>query len=175
MRVVSPRSMRAGLIVMVLCIHAVTIGASGGVAREAAGLPAADGFESVSFSTLSNFEYELPDPLDPAAKLDPNQVPPQIKALNGRQVAIRGFMLPLDLDQEGVREFMLNGSLDMCYFGAPVRMNEWVLVKMVGPKKARFTHMAVLVSGKLEVGEEVKNGRVLSLYRLTAVSAEVAQ
>jgi uncharacterized protein len=129
-------------------------------------------FEPVSFSTLSNFEYELPDPLDPSAKPNLNQVPAPIKALNGKQVSIRGFMLPLDLDNTGVGEFMLNGSLDMCYFGAPVRMNEWVLVRMAGTKKARFTHLPIVVSGTLEVGEQMKNGRVMSLYRMSAVSAE---
>lgn len=134
---------------------------------------AADGaFASISFATLSNFDYELPDPLDPAAKVDPNQVPAAVKALHGRQVAIRGFMLPLDLDQSGVSLFTLNGSQDMCYFGAPVRMNEWVLVRMTGPKKARFTHLPIVVSGRLEVGEELRNGRVVSLYRLAAVSVE---
>jgi hypothetical protein len=138
----------------------------------AAALALDAGYEAVSFSTLSNFEYELPDPLDPSAKPDLNQVPAPIKALNGKQVSIRGFMLPLDLDNTGVGEFMLNGSLDMCYFGAPVRMNEWVLVRMAGTKKARFTHLPIVVSGKLEVGEQMKNGRVMSLYRMSAVSAE---
>lgn len=130
------------------------------------------GFEAVTFSTLSNFEYELPDPLDASAKPNLNQVPAAIKALNGKQVSIRGFMLPLDLDNTGVGEFMLNGSLDMCYFGAPVRMNEWVLVRMAGAKKARFTHLPLVVSGTLEVGEQLKNGRVMSLYRMSALSAE---
>jgi hypothetical protein len=138
----------------------------------AAALALDAGYEAVSFSTLSNFEYELPDPLDPSAKPDLNQLPAAIKSLNGKQVSIRGFMLPLDLDNTGVGEFMLNGSLDMCYFGAPVRMNEWVLVRMEGTKKARFTHLPIVVSGKLEVGEQMKNGRVMSLYRMSAVSAE---
>jgi hypothetical protein len=99
-------------------------------------------------------------------------VPAAIKALNGKQISIRGFMLPLDLDQTGVGEFMLNGSLDMCYFGAPVRMNEWVLVKMSGTKRTRFTHLPIVVNGQLEVGEQMKNGRVMSLYRMAAASAE---
>lgn len=134
---------------------------------------ALDGFENVSFATLSNFEYELPDPLDRDATPNLNQVPAAIKALNGKQVSIRGFMLPLDLDQTGVGEFMLNGSLDMCYFGAPVRMNEWVLVKMTGTRRTKFTHLPLVVSGKLEVGEQIKNGRVMSLYRMSAVSADL--
>jgi hypothetical protein len=61
----------------------------------------------------------------------------------------------------------------MCYFGAPVRMNEWILVRMKGGKRAKFTHLALNVKGKLEVGEEMKNGRVASLYRLEADAADI--
>jgi hypothetical protein len=151
----------------------LALGATGSAPALLASAPPA-GYEEVAFAALSNFEYELPDPLDPTAKPDLSQVPARVKALNGRKVAIRGFMLPLDLDQSGVSQFMLNGSIDMCYFGAPVRMNEWVLVRMQGTKKARFTHLPILVSGRLEVGEELKNGRVVSLYRLSADAAESA-
>lgn len=129
-------------------------------------------YQEITFTALSNFEYELPDPLDPSARPDLTQVPPQVKALHGKKVSIRGFMLPIDLDQSGVSLFMLNGSADMCYFGAPVRMNEWIMVRMQAPRKARFTHLPIVVSGRLEVGEELKNGRVVSLYRLTADNAE---
>lgn len=81
-------------------------------------------------------------------------------------------MLPLDLDANGVTKFMLNAALDMCYFGAPVRMNDWVMVTMTGPKKAKFTHLPTAVWGQFEVGEEVRNGRTVSIYRLAAIDAK---
>jgi hypothetical protein len=152
----------------------LTMGATGSGPGLEASAPA-DEYEEVTFSVLSNFEYELPDPLDPAAKPDLSQVPSHVKALNGRNVSIRGFMLPLDLDQTGVSQFMLNGSLDMCYFGAPVRMNEWVLVRTQGEKKARFAHFPIVVSGRLEVGEELKNGRVVSLTDVAFAYPEGAE
>jgi hypothetical protein len=134
------------------------------------------GYHNISFALLSDFDYELPDPLtSPAASQPLNEIPAEVKALDGRKVAVRGFMLPLDLDQEGVSQFLLNGSFDMCYFGAPVRMNEWILVTMTGGKKTPFTHLATLVHGTIEVGEEVRNGRVMSLYRLKADAAEIAR
>ncbi|MBM3807796.1 MAG: DUF3299 domain-containing protein [Acidimicrobiia bacterium] len=129
-------------------------------------------YSQVDFNKLSNYDYELPDPLDPTAKLVPNQIPVAIKSLNGKMVAIEGFMLPLDLTPQGVSVFMLNANLDMCYFGAPVRMNEWILVTMKGGKRAAFTHLATTVKGRLSVGEEIRNGRVASVYRLEADSAE---
>jgi len=136
-------------------------------------LVGAQSYQRVDFNKLSNYEYELPDPFDPTPRTLLNEVPAAIKALNGRLVSIEGFMLPLDLNPEGVSQFMLNASIDMCYFGAPVRMNEWILVKMKGGRRAKFTHLALNVKGRLEVGEEMKNGRVASLYRLEADSAEI--
>jgi hypothetical protein len=130
-------------------------------------------YQPVAFSTLSNYEYELPDPLDPSSRAPQNVIPASVKSLNGKMVALEGFMLPLDLTPEGVSVFMLNASLDMCYFGAPVRMNEWVLVKMKAGTRAKFTHLATTVKGRFEVGEEMRNGRVTSLYRLVADVAEV--
>lgn len=135
-------------------------------------LVGAQGYQRVDFNALSNYEYELPDPFDPTPRTLLNEIPAAVKALNGKLVAIEGFMLPLDLSPEGVSQFMLNASIDMCYFGAPVRMNEWVLVKMKGGKRAKFTHLAINVKGRLEVGEEKRNGRITSLYRLEADSAE---
>jgi hypothetical protein len=131
----------------------------------------AQGYQPIGFNVLSNYEYELPDPLDPSPKKTSNTIPSPVKALNGRQVAIDGFMLPLDLTPAGVTTFLLNASIDMCYFGAPVRMNEWILVTMKDGKRAAFTHLALTVKGRLEVGEVIKNGRVTSLYRLEADSA----
>jgi hypothetical protein len=139
-------------------------------------LQAADAeYQDIAFTVLSGFEYELPDPLDPRTTFNPNQVPAKVKALNGRKVSVRGFMLPFDVQPDGVSQFMLNASLDMCYFGAPVRMNDWIMVTMKPGKKAQFSHLAYQVSGVLEVGEQLKNGRVQSLYRITADSAEIAK
>ena len=132
-------------------------------------------YQTVGFDFLSGFDVEMPDPLDPEAKKPDITIPSSIKALNGKQVAIRGFMLPIDLDAKGVSKFMLNASFDMCYFGAPVRFNDWVMVTMKGGKKAKFTHLATNVFGRLEVGEEVKDGRVVSIYRLAADGAETAK
>jgi len=130
------------------------------------------GFQYVGFNILSGYDWEMPDPLDPAAKLPENVIPSSVKALHGKQVYLKGFMLPLDLDASGVTKFMLNAALDMCYFGAPVRLNDWVMVTMTGTRKAKFTHLPTAVWGTLDVGEEVRNGRTVSIYRLSAVDAK---
>jgi len=148
----------------VLAIGVLVVLGAGGVT--------AQGYVPVDFNKLSNYEYELPDPFAPATQKLQNTIPETVKSLNGKMVALEGFMLPLDLTPQGVSVFMLNASLDMCYFGAPVRMNEWVLVTMKGGKRAAFTHLATTVKGRLSVGEETRNGRVTSLYRLEADAAD---
>jgi hypothetical protein len=150
-----------------------TILLTGLLALGGAVTPDAQTYQPVTFNALSSYEYELPDPFDPNPQPLRNTIPDPIRALDGRMVAIEGFMLPLDITPDGVSQFMLNGYLDMCYFGAPVRMNEWILVTMKGGRRARFTHLAITVRGRLEVGEEMRNGRVASLYRLVADTAEV--
>jgi hypothetical protein len=130
------------------------------------------GFQYVGFNILSGYDWEMPDPLDPTAKPPKNEIPTTVKALDGKMVYLKGFMLPLDLDAQGVTKFMLNASIDMCYFGAPVRLNDWIMITMKPGKKAKFTHLPTAVWGRLEVGEEVRNGRTVSIYRLTAEDAK---
>jgi hypothetical protein len=130
------------------------------------------GFQYVGFNILSGYDWEMPDPLDPTAKVPKNEIPATVKALNGKPIYLKGFMLPLDLDAQGVTKFMLNASIDMCYFGAPVRLNDWIMITMKTGKKAKFTHLPTAVWGRLEVGEEIKNGRTVSIYRLMAEDAK---
>lgn len=127
-------------------------------------------YKSLSFYKLSSFEYytpgldeEKPDP----EKQAKNKIPDDILALNGQKVSLSGYMLPYKVDDQGnVTEFSLNGNFDMCYFGAPVSLNEWVMVKMDENLSVKYTHKPIKISGTFEVGEEMKDGQIASLYRL---------
>ncbi len=121
-------------------------------------------YQSISFSKLSSFEYIAP-------KTDqPNQfssIPQEVRDLNGKKVWLSGFMLPYEVDDDGnVSKFSLNGNYDMCYFGAPVSINEWVMVNISDNLKVKYTHLPITVFGTFEVGEEYKDGEVSSVYRL---------
>ena len=137
----------------------------------------------LTFSVLSGFPYPDPDmPMDLAqsqrlSSLEASgrksrarpEIPPSIRRLSGKRVGIEGFMMPLDYDNGTLSEFVLNGSYDMCAYGAPSNLNEWILVRMAGGKRTRFTgHIPVSVFGTLEVKEEMRDGRVVRIYRLTA-------
>jgi hypothetical protein len=126
----------------------------------------------VPFSDLGAFVYRPPQPstVSAAQRDAEDPVPPSIRALNGRDVRIDGFMLPLDYDESGVSLFILNASYDMCAFGAPAVINQQVTVRMAEGRRAAFTHLPVRVFGRFEVGEEYAAGRLVSLYRLTATA-----
>lgn len=127
-------------------------------------------YPAMSFGVLSDYYYHSPDPWetpDPAL-VSKSRIPDDIKALNGKQIAISGFMMPLDQDPDGATEFVLNGNYDMCGFGGPVSINGWMMVKYIGKGKAPYTHLPITVFGTLEVGEERRDGRVVSLYRMKA-------
>jgi hypothetical protein len=124
----------------------------------------------VSFGLLSSFTYG--DPVAPAS-VNPRgraKVPDAILALNGRQVAIDGFMLPIDYDDGGVTRFLLNASFDMCQFGAPSAVNERVDVTMTDGRRTVFTHRPIRVYGQFEVGERREGGRLVSLYRMKGLA-----
>jgi hypothetical protein len=144
-------------------------------------------YQPVSFSVLSGFDYEAgflsrdagdpsrgtiaaPSGAAPGAQSTPSvHLPDAVRSLDGRRVAVRGFMMPIDYDGQGVSRFILNGSYDMCMFGAPVAApHQWVAVQMTHNRRTAFVHVPIVVLGTLSVGEERREGRVLSLYRLQA-------
>jgi hypothetical protein len=127
-------------------------------------------YKPISFSSLSDFFYYTPEP---GQRPDPelmkkSKIPDEVKALNGKKIAINGFMMPIDQDAEGSREFVLNGNFDMCGFGGPVSINQWIVVKYLGRGRAPYTHLPMSVFGELEVGEEYRDGNLFSIYRMKA-------
>lgn len=126
-------------------------------------------YQSVDFGLLAGFVYgerRGPAGVDLASSAG-EVVPASVTALSGRRVSVAGFMLPLDFDGDGVTEFILNANYDMCYFGAPTRPNDFIVVRMRDGRRTRFVHTPVVVFGTLDVGEERKGDRVVSLYRMT--------
>ncbi|MCY7376193.1 MAG: DUF3299 domain-containing protein [Pyrinomonadaceae bacterium] len=136
-----------------------------------------DGYQNLDISDLADFDYYTPFPGEKPdeKRLAKNQIPEKIKNLNGQKVSLTGFMMPVRVDDNGnVEEFALNGNYDMCFYGAPSQINQWIHVRMQPGTKAKFSHNPTVVSGTLEVGELVEDGQVISLYRLTGDKAATA-
>lgn len=136
------------------------------------------GYKYVDIDELDNFEYYTPFPGEKPnpERLAKNQIPENIKNLNGTQISIAGFMMQLRVDDDGnVEEFVLNGSYDRCFYGAPSEINQWIHVKMQPGKGTRASHSPINVSGTFEVGELIEDGEVVSLYRMTGDKAVTRQ
>lgn len=131
--------------------------------------PDAEGYHAVGFELLASFPYEapaepLPEGATPASL--PYQIPGSIRALNGLSVAIKGFMLPIRIENGLARELLLMRDQSMCCFGVIPKLNEWVSVRMRTQGVKPVLDQPVTLYGKLHVGETIEHGTVASLYAL---------
>lgn len=143
----------------------------------ATGLSAAEptkapSYEVVGFDRLASYEYTPPD-YDAAAPakdqppvVKPNQIPAAIKELDQRKVAVTGFMLPVKMEAGLVKEFLLVKDPMMCCYGVMPKLNEWVVVRMVGKGVKPLMDVPIVLEGKLRVGEMFENGYLTGLYLL---------
>ena len=138
----------------------------------AALVPAAKpGFASVGFDVLATFKYEVPEDA-PASKTntpaaDPDtQIPANVKAFNGKKVAVKGFMLPLKVEGGLVTELLLMRDQSMCCFGTVPKINEWIAVKMGTAGIKPVMDQAVTLYGTIKVGAMRENGYLVGIYQM---------
>src|SRR5262245_57421852 len=84
--------------------------------------------EDISFDKLASYAYEVFELRRGDTPKD--QIPVSVKELDGKKIAIKGFMLPYRNVDEGVTEFLLLRNQGLCCMGTVPRMNEWVHVVM---------------------------------------------
>lgn len=128
----------------------------------------------VGFDRLASFEYLVPEytGLTPPPSPNTNQIPTGIKGFDGRSVALRGFMLPLKVENGKVTELLLMRDQSMCCFGTVPKINEFVTVKMVGGGVRAIMDQAVTLFGTLKVGEFTENGYLMGIYQMDGEHAE---
>ena len=96
---------------------------------KAAATGKSEDFEVAGFDKLSRFNFEGSDsPVSPADAAEASrkfmaQIPPAIKALNEKPVAVRGFMLPMKVEHGMVTEFLLLKNQMGCCFGVNPAIN----------------------------------------------------
>ena len=128
-----------------------------------------EGYEGVSFDKLASFAYEVP--LDPVtnkvelAKLNA-QIPARIKSLDKKPVAIRGFMLPLKVENGLVTELLIMRDQSMCCFGTVPKINEWINIRMEGDGVQPIMDQSITLMGQLKVGEVLENDYLVGIYEM---------
>jgi hypothetical protein len=85
------------------------------------------------------------------------KIPPEVKALDGREVTINGFMMPLE-SKDRFRHFLLAKRTPTCPFCPPGEPNEIIDVQMKKP--VAYTDELVIVKGRFEL----MNDREMGLF-----------
>ncbi len=139
----------------------------------------AERFQTVSWDVLGGFPYdfEMPGALEdasPEALAERNErlIPPEVRALDRRLIAVRGYAIPIAITRGRVTEFILAAKNEIgCCFGTGLSMNQWIHVAVPEGRSVDLQPLGIAtVLGLLEVGEEVRQGTVLSLYRMRAAT-----
>ena len=141
------------------------------------------GYVTANFDKLAGFNFEISDELlgpvtnDLAAvvaKTD-SMIPESVHALNKRNVAIKGFMLPLKVEKGLVTELLMMRDQSMCCYGSTPKINEWVSVKMKEKGVKALMDQPVTLFGTLHVGEARENGYLVGIYRLDGERMEAPE
>jgi hypothetical protein len=99
-------------------------------------------------------------------------MPQQIKKLDGRNVLMTGFMLPID-EVEDIKEFLLVESLWSCCYGQPPDINGIVRVVMKGDARIDYQFDPIKVTGQFKVEATFEDGYCVDIFQLSADSVEV--
>ncbi len=96
------------------------------------------------------------------------EIPAEVKQIDGKKVAITGFMLPIDVDEGKVQRFLLLKSTMSCCFGVAPRINEVIYVESSKKQKIQTVmDMPITVFGKLSVGQQFREDLMLmGVYQL---------
>jgi hypothetical protein len=130
--------------------------------------PSPDAPLEASFKVLAS--WRIPDAL---FKAKPGHVlrfvPGNIRRLDGKEVAVTGFMLPIRIHNKLVTEFMLLRTQNTCCFGIPPELNEVVEVLRIDTPPRVLMDAPITVVGRMHVKERWEGTFLCSIYQLDAV------
>jgi hypothetical protein len=97
-------------------------------------------------------------------------VPRSVRALDQHRVLIEGFMIPVQNEGRGVREFLLVPNQASCCFGFPLRATDVVVVHMAGQPAESLRDRVLATVGRLHVREQWSGPFLGSLYQMDGES-----
>jgi hypothetical protein len=116
----------------------------------------------LSFEELTSWPYE--DGL--------KGMPNAVRDLDGKQVVMIGFMLPID-EVEDIKEFLLVQSLWACCYGQPPDINGIVRVVMKGDRRCDYQFDPILVKGRFKVEATLEDGYCIDIFQLHATEVSL--
>lgn len=128
-------------------------------------------YKRVNFDTLGGFYYDTEWPSATAALM----LPKNVRSLNNTKVAVEGFMLPVAVDEQKVKSFVLLADQNGCCFGVMPQINRWIAVNMSGSETTkRLKDVPLLIYGTLHISEGADPNMGLCLYRLSCDQVEIS-
>ena len=107
---------------------------------------------ALSFNVFSTeVTWETLKLLDFDVKTKKNIIKPELQKVLGKEVIIKGFMMPLDYEAKEVVEFLFMPYVPGCMHVPPPPANQLVLVKMKKGAKIKPSFYPVEVTGKILV------------------------
>jgi hypothetical protein len=115
--------------------------------------------QNITFDTLKF-------PLEKNVDYQPSLLTPAVRALHGRTVRLRGYILP-SFQQTGLTQFVLVRDNMQCCFGPGAALYDCVVVDMKPGKPADFTVRPIAVEGTFELRDFLgPDGKYLAIYHL---------
>jgi hypothetical protein len=135
-------------------------------------------FEDLFFNYQPPVDVEHPDGNITKAAKTPMAIPKQILDLNGKKVAIKGFVIPLaDSEGQNTKEFLFADELVSCLFCAMLGYDQWMIGDTIDPKgfniKDEEFEEPITIYGTMEVGPKFEDGEFVGIYRIKADGFEV--
>lgn len=103
-------------------------------------------FQEATFDTIK-LALEKDQPFDPAL------LTPEVKALDGQNIRIRGYIHPNVFRQTGITQFVLVRDNQQCCFGPGAALHDCIIVEMKPGKSTDFSVRPVTVEGKFTLVE----------------------
>jgi hypothetical protein len=139
-------------------------------------VPASTGnaYPLIGFDKLSGYAIEVSDEilgpvtnnLEQITAKTEALIPKTVRDLDRQRASIKGFMLPLKVENGAVTELLIMKDQSMCCYGAVPKIHEWVSVKMMGAGVKPIMDQPVTLLGTLRVGEMRENGYLVGIYRM---------
>lgn len=130
-------------------------------------------FESLYFGYMPPVDVEHPDGNITKGTKKPMPIPKEIAALNGKKVAIKGFVIPLaNSEGQRIKEFLFADELVSCLFCAMLNYDQWMVGTTVDSKgfniKDDQFEDPITIYGTLEIGPKFEDGEFTGIYRIKA-------
>ncbi|MES2615719.1 MAG: DUF3299 domain-containing protein [Bdellovibrionota bacterium] len=95
-------------------------------------------------------------------------IPKDLRAINGLEIKIPGFIIPLEDNQDMVQEFLFVPSPMACVHVPPPPPNQIIHVKMASGKMAKMSYGPVWLFGKLIITENAGK-QIRSSYEMVGL------